>query len=65
MVNCGSIPTAIFGRVVPLPPPFELVCLCCQNLAAYEPFVDMLWSFVLMYRCVFVKEVPKGMKILE
>ena len=57
MVHCGSIPIAIYGRVVPLPLPFEFVfaSLCCQNLAVYEPFVDMLWSFVFIYRWVLVK----------
>ena len=57
MVHCGSIPTAIYGRVVPLPLPFEFVfaSLCCPNLVVYEPFVDMLWSFAFMFRCVLVK----------
>ena len=57
MVHCGSIPTTIYGRVVPLPLPFEFlfVSLCCQNLAVYEPFVYMLWSFAFMYRCVLVE----------
>ena len=57
MVHCGSIPTAVYGRVVPSPLPFESACasLCCQNLAVYEPFVDMLWSFASMYRYVLVK----------
>ena len=47
MVHCGSIPAAIYDRVVPSPLPFEfaLASLCCQNLAVYEPFLDMLWSF--------------------
>ena len=33
MVHSGSIPTAIYGRVVPSPLPFEFafVSLCCQN----------------------------------
>ena len=66
MVHCGSIPTAIYGRVVPSPLHFKFVfmSLCCQNLAVYQPFVDMLWSFAFMYRCVLVKQVPKGIKIL-
>ena len=40
MVHCGSIPTTINGRVVPLPLRLEFVLasLCCQNLAVYEPF---------------------------
>ena len=42
MVHCSSIPTAIYGRVVPLPLPFEFESLCCQIFAVYEPFVDML-----------------------
>ena len=52
MVHYGSIPTAIYGRVVPSPLPFEFAfpSLCCQNLAVYEPFVDVLWSFAFMYR---------------
>ena len=56
MVHCSSIPTVIYGRVVPSPLPFDFafVCLCCQNLTVYEPFVDM-WSFVFMYRCMLVK----------
>ena len=47
MVHWGSIPTAIYGRVVPLPLPFEFVFVsfCCQNLAVYEAFIDMLRSF--------------------
>ena len=52
VVHCGSIPTGIYGRV---PLPFEFASLCYQNLAVYEPFIDMLWSFVFMYRCVLVK----------
>ena len=57
MVYYDSIPTAIYGRVFPSPLPFEFAfaSLCCQNLAVYEPFVDMLWSFAFMYRCVLVK----------
>ena len=57
MVHCGSIPTAINGRVVPSPLPFEfaLASLCSQNLAVYEPFPDMLWSFAFMFRCMFVQ----------
>ena len=57
MVHCNSIPTTIYGRVVPSPLLFEYVfaSLCCQNLAVYEPFVDMLWSFAFMYRCTIVK----------
>ena len=55
MVYCGSTPTVIYGRVVPSPLPLEFVSLCCQNLAVYEHFVDMLWSFAFMYRCVLVK----------
>ena len=45
MVHCSSIPTAINGRVVPSPLPseFALASLCCQNLAVYEPFLDMLF----------------------
>ena len=63
MVHSGSIPTAVYGRVVPLPLPFEfaLTSLCCQNLTVDEPFVDMLWGFAFMYRCMLVKYVPKGM----
>ena len=36
MVHCGSIPNALYGRVVPLPLPFKfaVTSLCCQNLAA-------------------------------
>ena len=35
MVHCCSMPTTVYGRVVPLPLRFEiaLVSLCCQNLA--------------------------------
>ena len=57
VVHCGSIPTAIYGRVVlsPLPFKFAFVPVCCQNLAVYEPFIDMLWSFAFMYRCLLVK----------
>ena len=56
-VHCGSVPTAIYGSVVPSPLPFEFAfaSLCCQNLTVYEPFVDMLWTFAVMYRCVLVK----------
>ena len=25
------------------------------NLAVYEPFVNILWSFPFMYRCMLVK----------
>ena len=55
MVNSGSIPSAIYGRVVTSPLPFEFASLCCQNLTVYEPFVDMSWSFAFMYRRVLVK----------
>ena len=57
MVHCGSMPTTINGRVVPSPLPlkFVLASLCCQNLAVYEPFVGMLWSFVFIYRCMLVQ----------
>ena len=57
MVHCGSITTVIYGRVVPLPLSFKFafVYLCCQNLTVFEPFVDMLWGFAFMYRCVLVK----------
>ena len=57
MVHCGSMPTTIYGRVVPsaLPLEFALASLCCPNLAVYELFVGMLWSFVFMYRCVLVQ----------
>ena len=57
MVHCSSIPTTIYGRVVPSPLPFEFVfaSLCCQNLTFYEPFIDKLWSFAFMYRCVLVR----------
>ena len=66
MVHSGSIPTAVYGRVVLWPLPFEFVLtsLCCQNLTVDEPFVDMLWGFTFMYRCMLVKYVPKGMKVL-
>ena len=57
MAHCGSIPTMINFRVVPslLPLKFVLASLCCQNLAVYEPFVDMLRSFAFMYRCSLVQ----------
>ena len=55
MVHCSSIPTTTYGRVVPLPLPFEFASLCCQNLDVYELFIDMLWSFAFMYRSVLVK----------
>ena len=57
MVHCGSIPTAIYGRVVTLPLPFdfEFVSLYCQHLAVYETFVDMLWSSAFMYRCMLLR----------
>ena len=57
MVHCSSISTTINGRVVPSPLPLEfaLASLCCHDLAVYEPFVGMLWSFAFMYRCVLVQ----------
>ena len=57
MVHCGSIPTEIYGRGVPSPLPFEFAFAsrCCQNLVVYEPFVDMLWGFAFMYRCMLIK----------
>ena len=42
MVHCGSVFTAVYGRVVPAPLPCKFVYLCCQNLIVYEPFIDML-----------------------
>ena len=56
MVHSGSVPTAVYGRVVlsPLPFEFALTSLCCQNLTVDEPFVDMLWGFTFMYRCMLV-----------
>ena len=66
VVHSGSIPSTVYGRVVPSPLPFKfaLTSLCCQNLTVNEPFVDMLWGFAFMYRCMLVKYVPKGMKVL-
>ena len=66
MVHCSSRPTTFNGRVVPPPLPLEfaLTSLCCKNLTVYEPFVYMLWSFVFMYRCVLVRLIIKGMKIM-
>ena len=66
-VLSGSIPTAVYGRVVlsPLPFEFALTSLCCQNLTVDEPFVDMLWGFTFMFRCMLVKYVPKGMKVMQ
>ena len=56
MVHCSSMPTTIFGRVVPLPLPLEfaLTSLYCQNLVVYEPFVDMFWSFTFMNSVLFI-----------
>ena len=41
MVHCSSIPTVIYGRVVPSPFPFEFASFCCQNFGVYESFVDV------------------------
>ena len=53
MVHYDSIPTVIYGRFVLSPLPFEIVFvfLCCQNLAVYEPFIDISWSHVKVHKC--------------
>ena len=57
VVDSGSIPTVIYGIVVPLPLTFKFtfVSFSYQNLTDDEPFIDMLWSFVFMYRYMLFK----------
>ena len=43
MVHCSSIPTPIYGRVFPLPLPYEFafVSHCCQIAPVFKHGYDM------------------------